>query len=219
TRRAARARPRGRGSRMARRRLPAAPGDRAAPRTRARAPHASPPRHAVGQPARPARTAPLRLELRLRGTAGARRRRVRAVDHGRLEKALVGREITLVRIGDPLVLRARVDVERALAHRVFRAVRHRGKFLLFELDRGRIVVNPMLAGVFELADAEAKLTRTTALSLVLDNRKDLRYRDDKRMGKVYVLDDSEGTSSVHGLEALGPEVGVLSWRYNVFAVF
>src|SRR5207245_2646705 len=79
----ARLRPRGRGSRMARRRLPAAPGGRAAPRTRARAPHASPPRHAVGQPARPARTAPLRLELRLRGTAGARRRRVRAVDHGR----------------------------------------------------------------------------------------------------------------------------------------
>src|SRR5207245_11477243 len=83
TRRAARARPRGRGSRMARRRLPAAPGGRAAPRTRARAPHASPPRHAVGQPARPARTAPLRLELRLRGTAGARRRGVRTVDHGR----------------------------------------------------------------------------------------------------------------------------------------
>ena len=81
------------------------------------------------------------------------------VVRGRLEKALVGREIVLVRIGEPLVLRSTHPVDTALAGRRFRAVRHRGKFLIFELDRGAIVVNPMLAGVFELADAEAKLSR------------------------------------------------------------
>jgi len=139
------------------------------------------------------------------------------VVRGRLEKALVGREITLVRIGDPLVLRARVDVERALAHRVFRAVRHRGKFLLFELDRGRIVVNPMLAGVFELADAESKLTRTTALSLVLDDGNDLRYRDDKRMGKVHVLEEGDDLGDVHGFADLGPDAGTLDWNATEFA--
>jgi formamidopyrimidine-DNA glycosylase len=139
------------------------------------------------------------------------------VVRGRLEKALVGREIVLVRVGDPLVLRATRPVETALAHRRFTGVRHRGKFIVFDLDRGRIVVNPMLAGVFELADAEAKLTRTTALSLVLDNGKDLRYRDDKRMGKVYVIDDGEGTSSVHGFDALGPEAGEFPWNEREFA--
>src|SRR5256714_2713680 len=128
------------------------------------------------------------------------------VVRGRLEKALVGHEIVLVRVGDPTVLRATRPVETALAHRRFTGVRHRGKFLVFDLDKGAIVVNPMLAGVFELDDAEAKLTRTTALSLVLDNGRDLRYRDDKRMGKVYVLED-EGTSSVHGFDELGPEAG------------
>ncbi len=125
------------------------------------------------------------------------------VVRGRLEKALVAREIVLVRVGDPLVLRATHPVETALAHRRFTGVRHRGKFLIFDLDKGAIVVNPMLAGVFELDDAEAKLTRTTALSLVLDNGKDLRYRDDKRMGKVHVLDAGVGTSSVHGFDDSG----------------
>ena len=139
------------------------------------------------------------------------------VVRGRLERALVGHEITLVRIGDPLVLRARVDVERALAHRVFRAVRHRGKFLLFELDRGRIVVNPMLAGVFELANAESKLTRTTALSLVLDDGNDLRYRDDKRMGKVHVLEEGDDLGDVHGFADLGPDAGTLDWSATEFA--
>ncbi|MGH2470889.1 MAG: Fpg/Nei family DNA glycosylase [Candidatus Limnocylindria bacterium] len=139
------------------------------------------------------------------------------VVRGRLEKALVGREIALVRVGDPLVLRAARPVETALAHCRFTAVRHRGKFLIFELDKGSIVVNPMLAGVFELADAEAKVTRTTALSLVLDDGKDLRYRDDKRMGKVHVLDEGEGTESVHGFGDLGPDAGALPWNEHEFA--
>src|SRR5438552_18133322 len=135
----------------------------------------------------------------------------------RLEKALVGHEITLVRVGDPLVLRSARPVETALAHRRFAGVRHRGKFLIFDLDKGAIVVNPMLAGVFELADAEAKLTRTTALSLVLDNGKDLRYRDAKRMVKVHVLDEAEGASSVHGFDDLGPDAGDFSWNEREFA--
>ncbi|TMG54250.1 MAG: hypothetical protein E6H87_15260, partial [Chloroflexi bacterium] len=134
------------------------------------------------------------------------------VVRGRLEKALVGHEIVLVRVGDPTVLRATSPIETALAHRRFTAVRHRGKFLIFDLDKGAIVVNPMLAGVFELTDAEAKLTRTTALSLVLDDGKDLRYRDDKRMGKVHVLDEGEGTTSVHGFDQLGPDAGDFTWN-------
>src|SRR4030081_3223698 len=126
------------------------------------------------------------------------------VVRGRLEKALVGKRIVLVRVGDPLVLRSTRPVEAALAGRRFTAVLHRGKFMVFELDRGRIVVNPMLAGVFELADAEAQLTRTTARSLVRDDVTDLRYRDDKRMGKVHVLDEGDDFRDVPGFDELGP---------------
>src|SRR5207245_9776669 len=89
--------------------------------------------------------------------------------------------------------------------------------LLLELDRGRIVVNPMLAGVFELAVAESKLTRTTALSLVLDDGNDLRYRDDKRMGKVHVLEEGDDLGDVHGFADLGPDAGTLDWSATEFA--
>src|SRR5437667_2794274 len=41
------------------------------------------------------------------------------VVRGRLEKALVGREIVLVRVGDPTVLRATKPIETGLAHRLF----------------------------------------------------------------------------------------------------
>ena len=139
------------------------------------------------------------------------------VVRGRLEKALVGKEIVLVRIGDPLVFRSTRPVETFLAHQRFTGVRQRGKFLIFDLDHGRIVVNPMLAGVFELADAEDKLSRSTALSLVLDDGTDLRYRDDKRMGKVHVLGEGEGFADVHGFAELGPDAGDFSWSEREFA--
>jgi formamidopyrimidine-DNA glycosylase len=139
------------------------------------------------------------------------------VVRGRLEKALVGREIVLVRIGDPLVLRSTRPVDTFLAHQRFVAVRHRGKFLIFDLDHGRVVVNPMLAGIFDLADAESKLSRSTALSLVLDDGTDLRYRDDKRMGKVHVLGAEDDFGEVHGFSQLGPDVGEFTWSESEFA--
>src|SRR5207237_5986831 len=139
------------------------------------------------------------------------------VVRGRLEKALVGREITLVRVGDPTVLRATKPIETALAHRRFTGVRHRGKFRIFDLDRGRIVVNPMLAGVFELTDAEAKLARSTALSLVMDDGTDLRYRDDKRMGKVHIVALDDDLRDVHGVADLGPDAGDFTWSQREFA--
>src|SRR3989442_1020917 len=139
------------------------------------------------------------------------------VVRGRLEMVLVGREIVLVRVGDPTVLRATRPIETALAHRRFTGVRHRGKFIVFDLDKGSIVVNPMLAGVFELTDAETKLTRTTALSLVLDDGNDLRYRDDKRMGKVHVLEEGDDLGEVHGFANLGPDAGTLGWNAAQFA--
>ena len=83
TRRLARARPRGRGARVARCRLSAAARGRPTARARAVEADAPAPRHAIGQHPRSARTAALRLELRLRRPARAGRRRLRAVHHRR----------------------------------------------------------------------------------------------------------------------------------------
>lgn len=129
----------------------------------------------------------------------------------RLETALVRRRITAVRVGDPVVIRATRPLDAILFGRTFTGVRHRGKFLLFALDEGvSIVVNPMLAGLFHLARPELKATKDTRLSLALDDGSELRYRDDVRMGKVYVLEREDPLKVVPGLADLGPNASDLS---------
>ena len=122
----------------------------------------------------------------------------------RLERALAGRRITGIRVGDPVVIRSTRSADDVLFGRTFRSVTHRGKFLVFALDGVTMVVNPMLAGIFQLARPDAKLTRDTRLALALDDGSELRYRDDARMGKVYLLEGDDLERSVPGYADLGP---------------
>jgi formamidopyrimidine-DNA glycosylase len=90
------------------------------------------------------------------------------------------------------------------------AIHQRGKFLVLELDRDRVVVNPMLTGRFQLAQPGAKLPSRTAVVIGFGARDrgptdaarwtkgatwmpadeatpEIRYRDPTQMGKVYLL--------------------------------
>jgi len=127
------------------------------------------------------------------------------VAQGRLERALRGRAVTAVTVGDPVVIRATRPLEELLAGRIFRSVRHRGKFLLFDLDGAAIVVNPMLSGLFELRPQSARASKDTRLRLALDDGTELRYRDDTRMGKVYVFQGEAPEAAVPGLAGIGPD--------------
>lgn len=81
------------------------------------------------------------------------------VARGRLQRALPGRRITGVKVGDPIVIRATRPLEDMLLGRTFDGVRHRGKFILLELDNVTIVVNPMLSGLFLLKRSEAPASK------------------------------------------------------------
>jgi formamidopyrimidine-DNA glycosylase len=130
---------------------------------------------------------------------------------GRLERALVGRRIVDCRVLEPTVIRATRDPREILVGRRFLSVGHRGKFLLFELDEdARVVVNPMLSGLFELGPADGRPPAATRFSLVLDDGVALSYRDDTRMGKVYLLEGSS-PDTVPGYAEMGPEAGELGW--------
>ena len=121
----------------------------------------------------------------------------------RLERELAGRRITGVALGDPVVLRSARPPEDVLFGRAFGAVAHRGRFLVFDLGGVTMVVNPMLSGLFELRPSDAKPTRDTRLRLALDDRRELRYRDDTRMGKVYLLEDQTPEAAVPGFAEVG----------------
>lgn len=132
------------------------------------------------------------------------------VARGRLERALVGRTITGVKVGDPIVIRATRPLADMLFGRTFNGVRQRGKFLLFELDNVTIVVNPMLSGLFELRPPGARASKVTRLRLALDDGMELRYRDETRMGKVYVLQGGRPEAAVPGFAEIGPDAPRIS---------
>jgi formamidopyrimidine-DNA glycosylase len=136
----------------------------------------------------------------------------------RITAALAGKRVTAVRVHDPLVLRATRAFDDALVGRVLRDVAHRGRFLAFTFDDGmRVVVNPMLSGLFDLLPPTTKIRATTAFALTFENGTDLRYRDDTRMGKVYLLAPGASDVQVPQLSAQGEEAGALSWTADEFA--
>ncbi len=129
----------------------------------------------------------------------------------RIADALVGKKVVAVRLGDPVVLRALKPVDELLAGRTLRNIEHHGKFLIFTFDGVVMTVNPMLAGIFSLQPSGAKATKDTRMRLEFDNGTELRYRDDVRMGKVYVGIDAPG------LAEIGPDAGTLTWSEAEFA--
>jgi formamidopyrimidine-DNA glycosylase len=137
---------------------------------------------------------------------------------GRIDKAVGGKLVTAVRVHDPLVLRATRPFDEALKGHVLASVAHRGRFLAFSFDDGtRVVVNPMLSGLFDLVPPATKIRATTAFALTFDNDVDLRYRDDTRMGKVYLVAAGSRDADVPGYSEQGAEAGGLEWSADDFA--
>ena len=145
----------------------------------------------------------------------------------RIAAAVAGKRVTAVRVHDPLVLRATRPFAEALTGRVLSAVAHRGRFLAFTFDDGtRVVVNPMLSGLFDLVPPKTKIRATTAFALTFAEpgvgapgreATDLRYRDDTRMGKVYLLDAVAKDTDIPGYAEQGVEAGSLAWSADEFA--
>jgi len=143
--------------------------------------------------------------------------------------ALAGRSITSTRALAPLAVRGTPAELKALVGQQLRSIRRRGKLLLVELDRDRIVVNPMLTGRFQLAVPSSALPTKTALVVGFGSRArgprdaarwtarapwlpapgasvEVRYRDPTQMGKVYLV-PADVPRVVPGLtdEELGPD--------------
>ena len=151
-----------------------------------------------------------------------------------LDAALRGRPITAASAPGPLAVRGTPSELADLVGQRITAIRRRGKFLLIDLERDRIVVNPMLTGRFQLAaDAAVKVPSKAAVVWVFGVRPsgdrvrppfarwtrgadwlpsdgatpEIRYRDPTQMGKVYLL-PAGSDRPVPGLgdDEIGPDV-------------
>jgi len=128
-----------------------------------------------------------------------------------LQHRVVGQIISAVEVippGGPIVV-------RDLTHRGFAAalsgatiaeVTRRGKFLVFSLHTEQrplfLVVNPKLTGRLQLSAPSEKRLAKTHVVLALANGRQMRYRDQKQMGQLYLTQDLH---DVPDYASLGPE--------------
>jgi formamidopyrimidine-DNA glycosylase len=151
-----------------------------------------------------------------------------------LDAALRGRPVAAAAAPGPLAVRGTPAELTALVGQRVAGIRRRGKFLMIDLERDRIVVNPMLTGRFQLAAGrQVKAPSKTAFVVSFGEREpsarrtppfatwtrgaawlpdddatpEVRYRDPTQMGKVYLLPaGSERAVPGLGPDEIGPDV-------------
>lgn len=124
----------------------------------------------------------------------------------RLDRALTGKAVAAAEVYNPIILRAVIPMPQWLEGRRLAGLSHRGKFLLFHWDdESLMVVNPMLTGHFALTEPGAKRTKDSAFAITFEGDVQLRYRDEKQMGKAYLLRGEDPDRMVPGFVDLGPE--------------
>jgi formamidopyrimidine-DNA glycosylase len=139
-----------------------------------------------------------------------------------LGRVLPGRPILQVRVKNPIVLRLGVTgtLQDVCMGRAFGACRRHGHFVILGIgDAHELIVNLMLAGRFRLCGEREKDERSLCLAFGLDRGEELRYLDEKQMGKVYLVPAGDrravpGFDAV-GIEPLSPDFAVDRLREQV----
>jgi formamidopyrimidine-DNA glycosylase len=99
------------------------------------------------------------------------------------------------------------EFARRLPGQVFRPVERRAKHLLFPFQSGDcLVVHAMLTGRFQYSGPAERRRAMTAWALRLSNGMELRYSDERRMGRTYLLREDEFAAKVPGWADMGPDV-------------
>lgn len=130
-----------------------------------------------------------------------------------LDAELRGLAFTGVRAPRPVVLRLAVrgSPEELLVGRKIAKVSRRAAFVLFDLGLKEVelAIAPMLAGRFTLCPPADKAPGDLAVAFGLSDGRELRYRDDVQMGKVWIIPRGEygvipGFATV-GVDVLDPK--------------
>ena len=128
-----------------------------------------------------------------------------------------GRTVERVETYVPVPIRVpRDEFVRLLTGETLGDVHRHGKFLLFTLASGRVlIVNPMLTGRFGVVDPKTKRHARTIFLLGLDDGQELRYVDQRLMGRVYLV-EADQLESVPQFAEMGPDVLSPSLTEDVF---
>jgi len=124
-----------------------------------------------------------------------------------LNREVLGRRIQSATVLRPTVVRSLAgDFAGNVGGRTVEQSHRKGKLLLIELSGERwLAINPMLTGALQCSQGRDHLPKKTCVVLTLDQGRELRYLDERQMGKGYYL-GADQWSQVPMLEEQGPDV-------------
>jgi formamidopyrimidine-DNA glycosylase len=123
---------------------------------------------------------------------------------GFLQPRLAGQPVEAVETRVPWLVRSDQKLESLVGH-ALGPIERRGKFLLLEVDDGRVLaLNAMLTGRFQWAEAGERRRPHFAIVLSFAGGQQLRYMDARRMGRWYLV-PAEELDAVPQLGELGPD--------------
>ena len=124
-----------------------------------------------------------------------------------LNRRIMGESIKRVEVNIPGVIRLpRDDFIRLLTGDSFGEIHRYGKFLLFPLASGRnLVINPMLTGRLSYVEPRARKHARTCFVLGVSDGCELRYADQRFMGRVYLV-PAEELMKLPQFAEMGPDV-------------
>jgi len=120
-----------------------------------------------------------------------------------LREPLVGRRFTGVRVGwESLVAKpAAEEFRRRLVGQKVLAVKRRGKYLIFALSGGdSLIFHLRMTGRLLLKNHDDRLDKHDHLVFELDDGRELRFNNMRKLGRVYLVDDKDEI-----VGKLGPE--------------
>jgi len=130
----------------------------------------------------------------------------------RLAPRLEGKLITGATVNPKKAHMLRYPVENFAnelpARRIVSLIR-RGKHLVFGTELGAggserwLVINPMLGGRFQMADASTPAPATEVFTIRIEGKQEMRYLDFRDMGRIYWVNDLD--KEVPGWSLVGPE--------------
>ncbi|HIM36538.1 MAG TPA: Fpg/Nei family DNA glycosylase [Dehalococcoidia bacterium] len=124
-----------------------------------------------------------------------------------LDANVLGRSVASVSVLKYTVMRSLTDdLSGDLPGRTLERVHRWGKFLLLEFSGDRwLAINPMLTGALQYCQNNQRKLKKTCFVLDIGEGQELRYLDDKQMGKVYYVTE-EQMEQVPVLCEQGPDV-------------
>jgi formamidopyrimidine-DNA glycosylase len=130
---------------------------------------------------------------------------------GFLNGRIVGLKIERAEFLIPVVFRVtKEDFTSTLEGSSFGAITRHGKFLLFPLAEHHVlVINAMLTGRFQYVEPSVKRRAKTCMAIGFANASELRYSDERLMGKIYLV-PIDRLATVPQFADMGPDALAVS---------